>query len=439
MPQNTGTLIGATIRPNDSTDKYAVAFAEELKGGYVLATTRSALYTWATTYPARCEVNQTVAFITSENLELRLTNHSNRGNAGGWTDSIDFFSSSVIKGASFQFKAITGIIPTTGTTVISAGNSFNTVDPADAGITINRVTSDGTNFLFLANIHATNSLFFANTSYTKTPDGDTFELKPNCCMLLVGDDTTRYITGGGGGSLDGSEVLALVLNGLGAGSNTPITSSNTLIEAFANLQAQVTARLAGTLASDAETQITGSVSEDNKFVSRLKLFNWWVWIKTQVQDIAGIWTFSDATDSTSTTTGGLKVSGGLGVAKTLFAKAVKVSDLLGGTTRHLTVNTNGELVATADVKEHTDIIGAVGGNQFENILPYAVLVSGAISSISSVDSAVVNIRVSGSINGTYSTPSYPYNVSANSVIYIKFDYASSTALAGSIKVLIKDN
>ena len=293
MPQNTGTLIGATIRPNDSTDKYAVAFAEELKGGYVLATTRSALYTWATTYPARCEVNQTVAFITSENLELRLTNHSNRGNAGGWTDSIDFFSSSVIKGASFQFKAITGIIPTTGTTVISAGNSFNTVDPADAGITINRVTSDGTNFLFLANIHATNSLFFANTSYTKTPDGDTFELKPNCCMLLVGDDTTRYITGGGGsGSLDGSEVLALVLNGLGAGSNTPITSSNTIIEAFANLQAQINARLAGALASDAETQITSGVSEDNKFVSRLKLFNWWVWVKGQVQSISAIWTHS---------------------------------------------------------------------------------------------------------------------------------------------------
>ena len=113
--------------------------------------------------------------------------------------------------------------------------------------------------------------------------------------------------------------------------------------------------------------------------------------------------------------------------------------MLAGTTRHLTVNSSGDLVATTDVKEHTDIIGAIGGNQYENILPYAVLVSGAISSISSVDSAIVNIRVASSINGTYSTPSYPYNVSANSVIYIKFDYASSTALAGSIKVLIKDN
>ncbi|MBF7093210.1 hypothetical protein IUY40_16885 [Flavobacterium sp. ALJ2] len=35
------------------------------------------------------------------------------------------------------------------------------------------------------------------------------------------------------------------------------------------------------LASDSETQITAGVAEDRKVVSRLKLFNWWDWIKKQ--------------------------------------------------------------------------------------------------------------------------------------------------------------
>lgn len=34
-------------------------------------------------------------------------------------------------------------------------------------------------------------------------------------------------------------------------------------------------KLTGTIATDAETQITGAVTEDNKVVSRSKLFNWW--------------------------------------------------------------------------------------------------------------------------------------------------------------------
>jgi hypothetical protein len=36
------------------------------------------------------------------------------------------------------------------------------------------------------------------------------------------------------------------------------------------------------LASDAETQITATVTEDGKTVSRLKLFNWWAWIRSNV-------------------------------------------------------------------------------------------------------------------------------------------------------------
>lgn len=50
-------------------------------------------------------------------------------------------------------------------------------------------------------------------------------------------------------------------------------------------------KLTATLATDAETQIIAVVPEDSKVVSRLKLFNWWTWIKTQVQIISADWRF----------------------------------------------------------------------------------------------------------------------------------------------------
>lgn len=64
-------------------------------------------------------------------------------------------------------------------------------------------------------------------------------------------------------------------------------------------------KLSATIATDAENQITASVPEDNKVVSRSKLFNWWNWIKTQTQTIGGVWNFSKGlkvTDSMSYTT-----------------------------------------------------------------------------------------------------------------------------------------
>ncbi len=50
-------------------------------------------------------------------------------------------------------------------------------------------------------------------------------------------------------------------------------------------------KLTGTIATDGETQITAAAPEDNKVVSRSKLFNWWAWIKTQSQMISGNWRF----------------------------------------------------------------------------------------------------------------------------------------------------
>lgn len=46
------------------------------------------------------------------------------------------------------------------------------------------------------------------------------------------------------------------------------------------------------LATDVQAQITASITEDYKFISRLKLFNWWVWmvqfvVQTQTKTASG--------------------------------------------------------------------------------------------------------------------------------------------------------
>ncbi|MCD0475707.1 hypothetical protein LPB87_15015 [Flavobacterium sp. EDS] len=46
------------------------------------------------------------------------------------------------------------------------------------------------------------------------------------------------------------------------------------------LKDQLNTKLTATLATDSETQIDTNISEDNKVISRLKLFNWWNWIKS---------------------------------------------------------------------------------------------------------------------------------------------------------------
>lgn len=85
-------------------------------------------------------------------------------------------------------------------------------------------------------------------------------------------------------------------------SNTGASSFGQLSGAPADNAALATAlgsKLTGTAATDAETQIAATVTEDSKFVSRLKLFNWWTWIKGQAATISGAWNF----------TGTLKVNG----------------------------------------------------------------------------------------------------------------------------------
>ncbi len=123
------------------------------------------------------------------------------------------------------------------------------------------------------------------------------------------------------------------------GSSNPI-ASNWAYSAEQSLNA----KLAGTLTSDAEAQITSAPgAEDNKFVSRLKLFNWWSWVKGQAQSIAGIWSFTDTTDSTSTTTGAVKITGGLGVGKNITAKSANFTDNAGTGYRVAVFNPTGGL------------------------------------------------------------------------------------------------
>ncbi|MDY0990348.1 hypothetical protein SOM12_23170 [Flavobacterium sp. CFBP9031] len=52
-------------------------------------------------------------------------------------------------------------------------------------------------------------------------------------------------------------------------------------------------KLTASLATDVETQIDSAVTEDKKVISRLKLFNWWTWIKSKTQTISGAWNFTN--------------------------------------------------------------------------------------------------------------------------------------------------
>ena len=61
-------------------------------------------------------------------------------------------------------------------------------------------------------------------------------------------------------------------------------------------------KLTATIATDAETQITSTITEDNKVVSRAKLFNWWTSIKSQAQTIIGSWTFKECVNLGNGTT-----------------------------------------------------------------------------------------------------------------------------------------
>jgi len=82
-----------------------------------------------------------------------------------------------------------------------------------------------------------------------------------------------------------AKMMAAEINAIPAKINELVTAVNN--------SGNSSGKLTGTLATDAETQITAGVEEDNKFVSRVKLFNWWAKIKTLATTITGIWNFAN--------------------------------------------------------------------------------------------------------------------------------------------------
>lgn len=108
-----------------------------------------------------------------------------------------------------------------------------------------------------------------------------------------------------------ARVLATLLTGYSVGSNVAIAATDTILQAFGKVQAQINAKqdtltfdssptsgstnpvtsggvftalgdkLTGTLAADADLQTQTTPAEDNKFVSRHGLIFFWNWLRTQ--------------------------------------------------------------------------------------------------------------------------------------------------------------
>lgn len=119
-----------------------------------------------------------------------------------------------------------------------------------------------------------------------------------------------------------ARVLATLLTGYSVGSNVAIAATDTVLQAFGKVQAQINAKqntltfdssptsdstnpvtsggvftalgdkLTGTLAADADLQTQTTPTEDNKFVSRRGLIYWWNWLRTQTATITARWQFT---------------------------------------------------------------------------------------------------------------------------------------------------
>ena len=122
--------------------------------------------------------------------------------------------------------------------------------------------------------------------------------------LYIAVNTNLVYRWGGSGYVVTSSSLALGETsatayrgdmGKTAYDHSQITTGNphgTVVADISGLSTALNAKLTGSAATDNETQINSISSEDNKFVSRLKLFNWWVWIKSQAVAITGNWNFT---------------------------------------------------------------------------------------------------------------------------------------------------
>src|SRR5205085_1507113 len=97
-------------------------------------------------------------------------------------------------------------------------------------------------------------------------------------------------------------------------------------------------------------------TDDSKWISSLKLANWRKWWMGFVS------IFTNTTDSTSTDTGAVVINGGLGVAKTLFTKTLKITDLIGVGARIVSVDSTGLTSAPFTVTAPTVTDNVIIGN-----------------------------------------------------------------------------
>ncbi|MCJ8208655.1 hypothetical protein MUY27_02980 [Mucilaginibacter sp. RS28] len=160
-------------------------------------------------------------------------------------------------------------------------------------------------------------------------------------------------------------IRGTALTGLDLSSATPITALDTVLTAPGKLQAQITAngttigtKLTGTAATDAETQISAVVTEDYKFVSRLKLFNWLAWRLQQA------WTF---------------------IGNVTFSGAVKINYFTGATERVVTADAANQLQANYTIVSpyvtDTDIVAAISAATFNSTNKYTASITPANSKV----------------------------------------------------------
>ena len=81
--KNTGTLVGAPIRINDSADLYPSAYLSEIKGGARVVATMEEMYALSNA-PDRLEEFVTRVYVTSTNAEYRLISMTEAHAELGW-------------------------------------------------------------------------------------------------------------------------------------------------------------------------------------------------------------------------------------------------------------------------------------------------------------------------------------------------------------------
>lgn len=242
MAKNTGTLVGATVRVNDSSDTYPVALSSEIKGAPRSVTDLTALYALSAK-PDLLELNVTKVYVVSELADFRLIDNANIGVAAGWKklspQSGDYNTSQVTENASFLYFTAARVLAT-----VAAGLSSVAGTPL---ATDNIIT-----------ILSKFKNFYDNIGVT---------------------------------------IRGIAITGVVFTTATTIAATDTLLVALGKLQAQLNNKQATmTIATDAQMQ---AGTNDSSYVTALRNATWWIWAKTQAQTFVGAITLGALSGTTN--------------------------------------------------------------------------------------------------------------------------------------------